>query len=555
VILCASCEEPDAPRDAGNAMAQRTAEADPVDPYDQSRQQLRESYRDVSARAQEQAAAPEAVPLHQRAAFLARMLALRFDEEAMLARAQEHLREASRRKAFEGACESMLDLARLLARDAGDPAKAYEVAYRLTRSFRGENHANCVREARRILSVLDSYRPSTRVLAELDVDPDADDPTATVDPGASLPPQPEVERWARDRGELVEAELERVLVYGASDGGRNAPSVIRVVLYFDQVALFRRGELAAEDGMPRRAFVDLRNTTLGDGVPRSQSVGAAGLVRIRSASFDQSTTRVVFDLEPEARYRLFFLSDPYRILFDFERPDEAAVADSGGPEAPRVIVLDPGHGGNEYGARHGGLTESVLTLDLSKRVAAILRRRLPRASVVLTRQEDRVLSLEQRVAFANALRADLFVSIHLNAADEPVDHGGVTTFVLDTTNDRQAMRLAARENGTSSREVTGLQMLLANLHREGQSSESTALAESVQRRTVEGGRRVLPHLPDRGVKSAMFYVLVGARMPSILLEASFLTEESENRALATNRYRRALAEGIAEGIVDYSRSQ
>src|SRR5690606_7006595 len=108
---------------------------------------------------------------------------------------------------------------------------------------------------------------------------------------------------------------------------------------------------------------------------------------------------------------------------------------------------------------------------------------------------DELLSLEHRVALANAVSADLFVSVHLNAADEPVEHGGVATFVLDTTNDRQALRLAARENGTGTEQVTSLQAVLAQLQRAGQLERSLALAELVQRATHFSARRMLPRLP------------------------------------------------------------
>jgi N-acetylmuramoyl-L-alanine amidase len=173
---------------------------------------------------------------------------------------------------------------------------------------------------------------------------------------------------------------------------------------------------------------------------------------------------------------------------------------------------------------------------------------------MLTRSTDVDLSLEERCALANAMEADAFVSIHLNASSEPVRKGGVTTFVLDTTNNRQAMRLAARENGTRVAEVTGIQSLLAKYHRRTQAAGSNSLADAVQRNTLKRGRAVLPKLTDRGVRSAMFYVLVGARMPAVLLEASFITHGLEARALAHPRYRKALADGIASGIVSYLRS-
>jgi N-acetylmuramoyl-L-alanine amidase len=218
-----------------------------------------------------------------------------------------------------------------------------------------------------------------------------------------------------------------------------------------------------------------------------------------------------------------------------------------------LLVLDPGHGGDDFGARAFGLEEQDITLDLAIRVRDILRARVPATRVVLTREEDRFVSLEQRTAMANAVGADVFVSIHLNAAWEDVIHGGVTTFVLDTTDDTQAVRLAARENGTSETEVGALSRILAGLHRDEQSEGSRALAAQIHHATLTGGRRVLPRLYDRGVRSAMFHVLVGAAMPAVLVEASFMTRREEADALRTEGYRQSLAEGIADGIVAYAR--
>ena len=117
------------------------------------------------------------------------------------------------------------------------------------------------------------------------------------------------------------------------------------------------------------------------------------------------------------------------------------------------------------------------------------------------------------------------------------------------------MRLAARENGTRVSEVTGIQNLLAKLHRRGQAKGSMQLAKRVQRHTLRNGRHVLPRLSDRGVREAMFYVLVGAKMPAVLVEASFLSYDPEAKALRGRPYREALALGIASGITSYVRSR
>jgi N-acetylmuramoyl-L-alanine amidase len=218
----------------------------------------------------------------------------------------------------------------------------------------------------------------------------------------------------------------------------------------------------------------------------------------------------------------------------------------------RLVVIDPGHGGEDRGSPGlYGLWEGDVALDLARRVKVWLGRFMPSVRTRLTRDSDVFLALEERAAMANALGADLFVSVHLNAAPNVVEHGGVTTFVLDVDNDRNVLRLAARENGTSTTDVSPMQFLVGSLVRVEQQSRSLRLAEHVQRSTVLSARRYLSSLSDRGVRRAMFHVLVGAQMPAILLEGSFLTQPAEAVLLTERGYRDALAEGVARGIVHY----
>jgi len=354
-----------------------------------------------------------------------------------------------------------------------------------------------------------------------------------------LPELPELpERPRADRGK---ARLVRIDVYGAA---AEDTAGARVVLLFEGAPLFQQKQLPAEGILPARIAIELEDVEWGDTVPVSQSVERGGLQRVRLAT---PNPRVVLDLQPGATGRLFYLTDPYRIVVDV-----SAVSRSG-PKRRPLVVLDPGHGGREPGAANDqyGLVESQVALDLAELTASRLSAIMPRVRVLLTRSTDVDLSLEERCALANAMEADAFVSIHLNASHEPVRKGGVTTFVLDTTNNRQALRLAARENGTRVAEVTGIQGLLAKHHRRTQAEGSLTLAGKIQRHTLKRGRSVLPKLADRGVRRAMFYVLVGARMPSVLVETSFVTYEPEARALTRHKYRRALADGIASGIASY----
>lgn len=524
---------------------------------------LRRTALELGARAAEQAGTPDGVEAGRHAAALARVLSIRDPDAEWVGRARAWLEEASRRRRLPGACDAALELARLEARAAGDLAAAYRVAFRTSRRFPEET--DCVAEAERILAVLSPWRPSASELAAIEADFDADDPTAGLELGAGEAANPDLTGWAAARADRdATATLEGITVLGHGDEAD--AEAVRVVLRFDRVVAFQLGQSDREEERPRRRWFELQATVLGDGVARAADVGRAGLLRVLADPNDRGA-RVTFDLEDDARLRAFLLSDPFRVVVDVDRggPTASVGRDrrlrapgsaAPGPRDPspvELVVLDPGHGGNDFGARAFGLREADLTLDLALRVRVLLARHLPEVRVVLTRETDEVVSLEHRVAMANALGADLFLSIHLNAADEEVQRGGVTTFVLDTSDDQQALRLAARENGTTEGEVDSLARILASLHREDQVRASRAFAEQVHRTTLESARRILPDLYDRGVRSALFHVLVGARMPAVLLEASFLSREPEARALRTTEYRQALADGIARGVARWAR--
>jgi N-acetylmuramoyl-L-alanine amidase len=324
-----------------------------------------------------------------------------------------------------------------------------------------------------------------------------------------------------------------------------------VVLRFDGVAVYRSGELPEQEALPRRLVLDLDRVALGPAVPPALAVGAGGLDRVRAFVLDQDRVRVSFDMLPGTAHQLFFLSDPYRVVVDF-RAGTPRKMSPGVEQRPLRIVLDPGHGGDQPGAKSAsGLRESTLVLSIARKVRQALLRQRDDLRVIMTRDDGRFVSLEERAAIANAVAGDLFVSIHLDASPSIDDPGGVSAYVLDTTDDQAALRLAARENGTNAEGVTQLQVILGSLYRSEQVQRSLALAEDVQRGALRGGRKLLPSLNDRGVQRALFYVLVGAQMPAVLLEASFITRPEESQALATDAYRQALADGIAEGIIRY----
>jgi N-acetylmuramoyl-L-alanine amidase len=216
-------------------------------------------------------------------------------------------------------------------------------------------------------------------------------------------------------------------------------------------------------------------------------------------------------------------------------------------------VVDAGHGGHDPGAiGPGRVREKDVTLAMARRLAKRLRE--AGFEVVLTRRDDRFLALEERTGIANAARGDLFVSLHANA--HPRRHrSGVETYFLDTADDRYAARLAARENGLDLGEGEAeVARILTDLDAKASARASRRLARLVQREVTGGVRARVGEVRDLGVKGALFYVLLGARMPAVLVEAAFISNRAEERRLASARYQDAVAAGIARAVVAFARS-
>jgi N-acetylmuramoyl-L-alanine amidase len=218
-----------------------------------------------------------------------------------------------------------------------------------------------------------------------------------------------------------------------------------------------------------------------------------------------------------------------------------------------TVVLDPGHGGRDPGAVGiEGLREKDVTLRLAHVLSKHLRKQGFR--VVLTRDGDESLGLEERTARAEAARGDLFVSLHANAADRRTVHG-IETYYLDENHDRHSLNVAARENDVEPEEVNSLQRTLARLRVSEVSPQARRLAESVQRQIVDGMPRRWRPLQDLGVKRGPFYVLFLSSMPAVLVEAGFLTHRGEAKRLRSDAYLDDLAEQIASGLVAYRENQ
>jgi N-acetylmuramoyl-L-alanine amidase len=214
------------------------------------------------------------------------------------------------------------------------------------------------------------------------------------------------------------------------------------------------------------------------------------------------------------------------------------------------IVIDPGHGGHDTGTiGPNGLEEKDLVLDVGRRLGKLLQSRLG-ADVVYTRKDDTFIPLETRTSIANQEQADLFVSIHANSSRDPGARG-VETYYLNFTSSAEALDVAARENAASDKSVYELQDLVKKIALKEKIDESREFASNVQRALHSGLAAKNPGLRDRGVKKAPFIVLIGANMPSILAEISFVSNPGDERRLETSDYRQRIAESLYRGISKY----
>ena len=215
------------------------------------------------------------------------------------------------------------------------------------------------------------------------------------------------------------------------------------------------------------------------------------------------------------------------------------------------IVIDPGHGGHDTGTiGPSGLMEKDLVLDVAKRLGNLLATHLG-ADVVYTREDDTFIPLESRTAIANQEQADLFVSIHANSSDDP-DARGVETYYLNFTSSADALEVAARENASFDKSVHELQDLVKKIALKEKVEESREFAADVQKSLYTGLSARTPAIRDRGVKKAPFVVLIGANMPSILAEISFVSNPADERKLESKVYRQKIAESLYRGIAHYA---
>ena len=439
-------------------------------------------------------------------------------------------RQAARITGAAQACDAALRGARLAGDVARDPSVAYAELYRAERRFaaaqaRGKGAAaSCAASVAGAIDAMAPFRPATRVLEAVD--------QSLAGEGA-LPPPP-------DSGTLVTV-APSIVGIEAWPGDESS----RVVLSLDRAARFRTGDEAGPGGRGARTFVDLDGVDVGT---VARDLPMTGLVARVHAEAPTTGARVVLDLDGRAYRRVFYLPEPYRVIIDVARHPPGQAAHGSARNVARV-ALDPGHGGSDPGAiGPAGTREKDVTLAIARKVAPALAQ--SGVQVILTRDDDRFVSLEERTARANASGADLFISIHCNAAENHAKHG-VETYVLDTARDEMAGRIAARENATSQAAGAEIGTILASMRLADQSARSGRLAELLQRAAMASLRGTYDDALDGGVHTAGFYVLVGARMPGVLFETSYISNANEEGRLASDAYQQRLADGIVNAVKAY----
>ncbi len=323
----------------------------------------------------------------------------------------------------------------------------------------------------------------------------------------------------------------------------NGANTTKVVIEFESLPEYKSNMLHN----PERLYFDLKGVLIDEPL-NVLNIKSSHLKKIRLGYYRKNILRIVFDLKGRTEYKVFTLKSPPRLVIEFGKDRNPFYRER------KVVVIDAGHGGHDPGAiGPGGLKEKDVTLDIAKRLKRVLEERY-NLIVYLTRNTDRFLELKERTRIANKKGADLFISIHANASPRRQTRG-IETYLLNWTNDEEALRVAARENAISvekmKKQQTELGMILASLHRESKRDESLKLAHYIQNSLVSSLSRKYRAIQNLGVKQALFYVLVDAEMPSVLVEVGFISNPREERLLKSRSFRQKTAEALAHGIFRY----
>lgn len=352
--------------------------------------------------------------------------------------------------------------------------------------------------------------------------------------------------------------------------GKNS---VQVVLELNTATPYDTRLIRGSKSQPDRLVLRLKNTNVADEVRKGVKVNGSLLQNIAVNKLKKDA-QVELTFREVTRFDTDSEENPSRIVVRVtagkNRLPRAEKGDTDVAEAPRRnrristrqvadmasqlglsvqrVFIDAGHGGRDPGTSHNKVVERIITLDIALRLGRLLESN--GLDVVYSRKDDRAVGLSQRTISANRRECDLFVSIHVNA-NEDRSVQGFETYYLDFASNQHAARVAALENARSERRLGNMQSMLAELMLSARVDESRRLASDIQRLSIFRLRRRGYEVRNNGTKSAPFHVLLGANMPAVLVEVGYCTHGQEAKRLLDAKYRHALAEGLAEGILAY----
>ena len=352
------------------------------------------------------------------------------------------------------------------------------------------------------------------------------------------------------------------------------PTYTRIVIDTSRETSFTYRLLKKDPSInkPQRLYVDLKNSRQGKNIEKFTPIHDNLLRDVRVGQYTPHVVRVVVDIKSIETYKIFSLKHPFRVVLDMSG-DSMAIGSAAGSQSKAtasigkrrtkegspwqsqrkhpLIVVDPGHGGHDFGS-HGYLKkvyEKDIALQIAGRLAEKIQKKLS-YQVLMTRNNDRYLTLEERTAIANTENADLFISIHTNESENQRS-SGIETYFLNLATDNSEITVAARENATSTKNISDLQTILTDIMQHTKIGESRLLASYIQNSSYNHLKLRYTGVNNNGVKKAPFYVLLGARMPAVLIETSFISNPRECKRLISSGYQDHLCEGIINGIREY----
>ena len=463
--------------------------------------------------------------------------------------------------------EAMLKIAMLQKDRLNDPAAASETYQDFLKKYPRSAHKREVQESIAELALLlHGEQPAGQPAAQSAKSDESDDRDASEAADAGAPPA-----LPRDGGSPRVRRIDTSAT----------PDSTLVVIDLEDSVRFTSGRIKKPD----RIFFDLHDARLTPDVAHANLHVEGNLLKsVRVAQYRPGVVRVVLDVNGVKDYTASLVKNPTRLLIDLLASKRATLTASNGDlirdnrpdvtpaSAPKPtrdgestltralglkinrIVIDPGHGGHDTGTiGPSGLMEKDLCLDVALRLGKIIQQRLPGAQVVYTRSDDTFIPLEERTRIANEAKADLFISIHANSSPNKGARG-IETYYLNLRGSPEAMEVAARENAMSDQGIHDLQDLVKDIARTEKIDESREFAEDVQDSLTQHIFRTAHTAKNRGVRKAPFVVLIGADMPSILTEISFLSNPWDEKQLKRPAERQKVAEGIYQGVADYLQS-